>query len=157
MCFEIIQRITLILLPICCQFLNKYACNPHKHWASFEKKSLQLYTAIYILCPQGLFHPLSCMVFPSIPSGPDLFRVFCRRNVDMHTSLYFIGPVVLRAINQVRKNSLNGNPKCIVTAIYAYPRRIFLPSSIILDSLVYSSSNIHRPFSVITYHFCRPS
>ncbi len=44
-----------------------------------------LYTSIYILCPQGLFHPLSGMVFPSIPSGPDLFRVFCRRNVDMHT------------------------------------------------------------------------
>ena len=90
-----------------------------------------------------------------------LVRIFFEFFVDeMYTctlSLYYIGPVVLRAINQVRKNSLNGNPKCIVTAIYAYPRRIFLPSSIILDSLVYSSSNIHRPFSVITYHFCRPS
>jgi hypothetical protein len=58
--------------------------NLHPAWQKVIGQWI-LYTAIYILCPQGLFHPLSVMVFPSIPSGPDLFRVFCRRNVDMHT------------------------------------------------------------------------
>ena len=131
---------------------------------------------IQYLCPFPAIIHYSTSILPSISCVRKVFfilypvwflhifrlvRIFFEFFVDeMLTctlSLYYIGPVVLRAINQVRKNSLNGTPKCIVTAIHAYPRRIFLPSSIILDSLVYSSSNIHRPFSVITYHFCRPS
>ena len=41
MCFEIIQRITLILLPNRCQNLNKYACNPHEYWVLFKKISFK--------------------------------------------------------------------------------------------------------------------
>ncbi len=41
------QLYSSFLLPNCCQFLNKYACNPHKYWVLFEKKSLHLNSRMF--------------------------------------------------------------------------------------------------------------